>query len=76
MGVLPAVTAQALPHLSDDALAITSSLAEQLNNQVSFDRANTYTNIGGGTDCRLSPFEGVSWAVRPKPARSSLARAH
>ena len=57
------VTAQALPQLSEAALAITVALAEQLNNRQSFERANTYVKIdGGSTECRVSPLEGISCA--------------
>ena len=65
-GLVPTVTAAALPHLSTDALAITSSLAEQLNNREAFDRAKTYAGLTGDQsiipqwDCRVSPLDGIS----------------
>lgn len=62
-GVVPAVTKAALPQLSDQALARTDSLAQQLNNTGVFERFNTWARGGdGATVCRVSPLQNLSLA--------------
>ena len=58
---VPKVTKAGLPHLSDAELAIADSLAEQLNNTQSFERAATFAQgMEGNVVCRVSPIVGIS----------------